>query len=478
MVVGELTTKVDLAVIGAGPGGYTAAIRAAQLGMDVVLIEKGKLGGICTNAGCIPSKALIHVSEVYDQAASSGGHDMGIVEESPIGIDLLKAQEWKDGIVRSLRDGIASLCRLNGVEIIDGRAFFNDSTSLTVETEAGSRKIEFKHAIIATGTKIKEVAGLGTDHNSVIDSDDVFALKNLPGRFLVYGGGYIAVEMASLFSRIGSRVTVVYRGERLLRQMDPEITEALTKKLVADGVEIIFNSVIARLEKDKTDGQTQSAIVKTPDGEKKIPFDKLLIATGRVVDLDGLGIEKTKVKLDQDGQIATDETCRTSDERIYAVGDVAQGPKLAHKAFRQGKIAAECIAGLKSAYDNRAVPAVVFSNPQVGVVGMTEQEAKDLGIKVKIGRMPYTALGAAKVRGNSYGFVKIVADQDDRVLGVHIVGEAARMMMGEAALAIEMGAKLQDITSTIHVHPTMSEALSECAEDALGISIHHYRGKK
>jgi dihydrolipoamide dehydrogenase len=470
MVMGQLTTKTDVAVIGGGPAGYTAAIRAAQLGMDVLLVEKDRLGGCCTNVGCIPSKALIHAAELKHAAESDGAKKMGI--DAKVGFDFRKAMAWKDAVVGDLRNGIGTLLKLNGVEVVKGRAFFTSSDSLSVATEAGPRAIEFRKAIIATGSTAKGLGNVPFDHEGIIDSDDVFALAGLPERLVIYGGGYIAVEMASMFLKFGSRVTILYRGERLLRNMEPEISDALLKGMTKLGGEVLFRSEIVRCE-------GKAAIVKTPDGEKRVGFDRLLVAVGREPYLEGLGLEKTKVKVNEDGLIAVDGTMRTGDASIYAIGDIVPGPQLAHKAFREAKVAAEAIAGLKSAFDNEGIPMAVFSDPEIASVGLTEEEAKAKGHKVAAGKMPLTASGRAKTMGRAEGFVKIVADAGSgAVLGVHIAGAGAGDLIAEGTLALEMGAMLEDLAGTIHAHPTMPEALMEAAEDALGKAIHLYRGKK
>ncbi|VVC02555.1 Dihydrolipoyl dehydrogenase [Candidatus Bilamarchaeum dharawalense] len=466
MVMGELTTRVDVAVIGAGPGGYTAAIRAAQLGLDVVLIEKNKIGGCCTNVGCIPSKALIHAATVKFEAEHAA--NMGI--DAEIKLDFAKTQKWKDGVVEKLRNGIEMICRFNGVDVIKGKAFFTSSNTLSVQTENGMRDIEFKNVIIATGTRIKELPNLPQDHKKVISSDDIFSLDKLPQRLIVVGGGYIAIEMACLFTKFGSRVVVIYRGSRLLKKLEPEISITLARKMKEIGCEIVFDGEVESV-------QGNVANVKAPDGIRKLEFDKLLITTGRVPDYEGLGLDKTKVSVNTEGLIEVDNTMRTKDEKIFAIGDIVAGPQLAHKAFRQGKVAAEVIANQKSAFDNVAIPSVVFSEPEIATVGLTEQEANEQGHKIKIGRMPYTSSGKAKTMDKTDGFVKIVANEDGLVLGVHVIGFGAADLIAEATLAIEMGATLEDLALTIHTHPTMPEALAEAAEEALGQAIHLYKGK-
>jgi len=465
MVMGQLVTDVDVAVIGAGPGGFTAAIRAAQLGLDVVLIEKDKIGGVCTNVGCIPSKALIHAADVKHDAETAEG--MGI--KAKISLDLKKTQAWKKKVVKELTDGIATLCRLNGLEVIKGKAFFTSSNKLSVQTESSPREFNFKKAIIATGTVPRELKHLPVDHERIIDSDDALSLTEVPKHLIIVGGGYIAAEMANMYLKFGSKVTVVYRGERLLKHMEPEISEALLKGIKNLGGEVLFKSDVESTEGNK-------AVIKTPEGKKTLEFDKLLLAIGRIPYTEGLGLEKTKVKLDK-SIIQVDETMKTADDNIYAVGDIAPGPQLAHKAFRQAKVAAEAAAGKKSAFDNAAVPAVVFSDPEIASVGLSETEAKE-HYKVIVGKMPFTASGRAKTINRKEGFVKIVADEHGVLLGAQIVGAGAGQLIAELALALEMAATLEDIALTIHTHPTLPEAVAEAAEDALGEAIHLYRGKK
>lgn len=464
MVVGELSTKTDVAVIGSGPGGYNAAIRAAQLGLDVILVEKNQIGGTCTNVGCIPSKALIHAADVMHGAESKAAKSMGI--EAKVKLDFKKTQQWKKGVVSDLSNGIKTLCKLNGVEIMKGRAFFKSSNTLSVEAEHGLSGIEFKKAIIATGTAVRELKHLPFDHKRIIDSDDALSLTAVPKRLLVIGGGYIAVEMASMYLKLGSKVTIIYRGERLLKRMEPKISGVLLKGIEELGGEVLFKSTV----------ESAKGGVATVKG-KKINFDKMLVAVGRVPYLEGLGLDKTKVKLGEDGRIPVDATMKTSDENIYAIGDVVPGPQLAHKAFREGKVAAEAIAGKKSAFDNVAIPMVVFSEPEIASVGLTEEQAKQ-SHKVKVGKMPFSASGKAKCINKTKGFVKVIADEKDVLLGVHVIGPGAGNIIAEATLALEMGAMLEDLAVTIHAHPTLPEALAEAAEDALGQAIHLYRGKK
>jgi dihydrolipoamide dehydrogenase len=467
LVMGELATRTDLAVIGGGPGGYTAAIRAAQLGLDVMLIEKGHIGGCCTNVGCIPAKALIHMAGRKHDAESGKAKEMGI--NATILFDFKKAQEWKAGVVKDLRDGIATLCKLNGVEVMKGKAFFTSSKTLSVETESGLRTVEFGKAVIASGTSINGLENLPFDHERIIDSDDIFELESLPASMVIVGGGYIAVEMAALFAKLGTKVSIVYRGDRLLRNMEPELGSAALRGLASIGIDILFKSEVARVEGNQ-------AVVMTDGVERRLLFDRMLVAAGRTPHFEALGLEKTGVKLDASGLIAVDSAMKTNDTNIYAVGDAVSGPQLAHKAFRQGKVAAEAAAGLKSAFDNVAIPMVVFAEPELAAVGMTEEEAKKQGYGIIIGKFPFSASGKARTMAKTEGFVKIIADSaGGLVLGVHIAGAEAGTLIAEAALAIEMGAQLEDLAATIHAHPTMPESVMEAAEDALGRGIHMYR---
>ncbi len=461
MVVGELPESAELLVIGGGPGGYTTAIRAAQLGLDVTLVEKDGLGGLCTNAGCIPSKALIHGASLYHEIKNS--RDLGIRANPEI--DMKKLQEWNMGVISSLVKGLERLCKMNKVRVIKGKAGFRSSDKADIRTSKGIVHFSFDKAVIATGTDIREMGRIPFDHERVIDSDDALFLKDIPGKLLIIGGGYIAAEMATLYSMLGSEVTIIYRGSRLLRRMEKELGAVLESGLEELGCKIIYND-----EVNSVDGRT--AHLKSG---KKLNFDKLLVAIGRVIDHSDLGLENTKVKTDRQGRILTDQALKTSDNNIYAVGDVIGGKQLAHKAFREAKVAAEAIAGMKSAFDNAVIPSVVFSRPVLASAGLTEAKAREEGYRVRIGKIPLSASGRARTMNKKEGFVKIVADSEGVVLGVHIASPHADSMVSEAALAIEMGALLEDLALTIHPHPTMSEALSEAAEDALGRSIHMYR---
>ena len=471
MVVGELTTNCDVAVIGGGPGGYVAAIRCAQLGLETVLIEKGQLGGVCTNEGCIPSKALIHAADIAFEAGHS--ENLGIVSKTRI--DFRKMQKWKDDVVSGLQNGIAGLCKNYGVDIVKGRAFFTSSNKLTVETDHGPADYDFKNAVIATGSVPTALQGLEYDHKWIIDSSDALALAKVPRRLLVVGGGYIGIEMATMYAKLGSKVTIIYRGERILRQLEPELGIEVQRGLPLLGIELLLNSNIVSW---KAKGKKAYAAVKIGNSTKKVLFDKILVAVGHEPFTKDLGLGKTKVQLDDHGFIKVDAQRRTTDPNIFAVGDVAGGPMLAHKAFREGKVAAEVIAGKKSAFDNIAIPFVVFSDPELASTGMGEEEARRSGYVVKAARFPLSASGRARTTGTKAGFVKLVSDADSGViLGAHIAAPNASDLISELSLAIEMGAQLEDVAATIHPHPTLSESVMEAAEDGLGKTVHIYKQK-
>ncbi len=472
MVVGELTTNCDVAIIGAGPGGYVAALRCSQLGLETVLIEKGSLGGVCTNQGCIPSKALIHAASIAYSAAHS--QNLGITSKTKL--DFRKMQKWKDGVVSGLSSGIAGLCKNSGVDVVQGRAFFTSSSKITVETSHGPADYEFKHAIIATGSVPSVMKGLEFDHKFIIDSSDALSLKAIPKDIIVVGAGYVGIEMATLFAKLGSRVTIVYRGPSILRHMEPELGMEVQRKLASLGIALYLNSSVAEWKKK---GKIAFAKVVGKDGKgKNVRFEKMLIAVGHEPYTKELGLDKTQVRLDEKGFIKVDSQRRTTDPNIFAVGDVAGAPMLAHKAFREAKVAAEAIAGKKSAFDNMAIPLVVFSDPELASTGMGEEAAAKAGYKIKVARFPLSASGRARAMDAGPGFVKIVADSETGVvLGAHVAAPNASELISELSLAVEMAAQLEDIAATIHPHPTLSESVMESAEEGLGKSVHMARRK-
>jgi dihydrolipoamide dehydrogenase len=466
MVVGELMTNVDVAIIGGGPGGYVAAIRCAQLGLDTLLVEKDRLGGICTNAGCIPSKALIHAANINWDATHS--QNLGISAKTKI--DFKKLIKWKAEVVDGLVSGIGMLCKKNGVDVVQGTASFHSQNEIVVQTKHGPTHYKFKNAIIATGSIPREIKGLERDHKFIIDSTDALELKQIPKEFVVYGAGYIGIEMAIMYAKLGSKVTIVYRGDKILRHLEPELGSAVQDNLKNLGINLRLNSTIDSWKKKGAKG---SAIVNSGSKKKKLSFDKLLVAVGTVPYTESLNLEKTQVQLNEKGFIKINGKRQTTDPNIYAIGDVAGAPLLAHKAFREGKVVAEIIAGKPSAYDNVAIPLVVFSDPELASTGLGEKQAKAAGYNVLVSRFPLSASGKARTLDTKAGFVKLISDKDSGILlGAYIASPNASELISELSLAVEMAAQLEDVAATIHPHPTLSESIMEAAEVGLNSAVH------
>jgi dihydrolipoamide dehydrogenase len=467
MVMGDIITGCDVLVIGGGPGGYTAAIRASQLGKDVILAEKYDLGGVCVYRGCIPSKALIHTANfIYDMKNPGAGI------KSSVEFDFKKLQQWKFEVVKKLRDGIGFLCKKYGVQVIKGEAYLESSDKARVTLPDGETStLKFENAIVATGSRPQEFPGFPFDGKVIISSNEALSLMKVPEDMVIIGAGYIGIELGTMYSKLGTKVKIIQRSSRILTKFDPELAEVVSQKMKKLGMEVYLNSKPEGMRKEK-----DKAVVTISDKEGKkteLTADKILIAVGVKPNSEGIGLENTKVELDEKGFIKVDEKRQTADAKIYAVGDVAGAPFLAHKAFREGKVAAEVIAGLPSAFDNRAVPETVFSDPEIACVGMDEESAKASGFEISTGRFPLRASGSALTLDRTEGFVKIVANKKNgEILGIHIAGANASMLISEASLAVEMAAFLEDVATTIHPHPTLPEAIAEAAEAALGKVIH------
>jgi len=467
MVMGDIETGCDVLVIGGGPGGYTAAIRASQLGKDVILVEKYDLGGVCVFRGCIPSKILIHAANVIYDIRNPG--NIGI--KSSVEFDYKKIQQNRFQIVKKLKDGIATLCKKYGVQVIKGEASFESSDKARITLPDGTNStFKFENAIIATGSYPQEIPGFAFDGKLIINSNDALGLMKVPEDLVIIGAGYIGVELGTMFAKLGSKVKIVQRSSRILTRFDPEMVEVVSQKMKTLGIEICYNCrpLGLRVEKNKA----VLTIVDDDGKESELTGDKLFVAVGVSPNNKDLGLENTKVQLDETGFIKVDEKRRTTDPKIYAVGDIAGPPLLAHKALREGKIAAEVIAGLPSAFDNRAIPLAIFSDPEIAVVGLDEESARKNGFEIKTGKFPFHASGSALAMDRTEGFVKVVAKTNGEILGMHIVGLNASMMISEASHSIEMAAFLEDLAGTIHPHPTLPEALAEAAEAALGKVIH------
>jgi dihydrolipoamide dehydrogenase len=468
MVVGELTEETDLLVIGGGPGGYVAAFRAADLGLQTTLVEQDPLlGGVCLREGCIPSKALLHVAHLIESAAAAKDFGVGF---PPPKIDLDKLRGWKQSVVDKLSGGINTLARKRNVQVIQGHARFEDSRTVRVE---GGGRLKFKNAIIATGSRPKALPETVLPPDCGIDSSGALELTDVPKSLLVIGGGYIGLELGQVYAALGSRVTVIEALDRILTGPDEDLARPLVARLKKQ-FEAIYTG--ASLEAARKVGR-QIEVTFTHAGElHTVKFERVLVSVGRRPNSDDLGLEHTKVKVNGQGFIEVDPARRTADPRIYAIGDVAGNPMLAHKASREGIVAAEAIAGRPSAFDVRAIPAVVYTSPQVAWCGLTGTEAKQGEVEIKVGKFPWGASGRAIAMGRPEGLTKVIADaKTGRVLGVGIVGEGAGDLIAEAVLAIEMGAVAEDLSLTIHPHPSTSETLMEAAEDVLGTAIHMLR---
>ncbi|MFQ6104743.1 MAG: dihydrolipoyl dehydrogenase [Candidatus Glassbacteria bacterium] len=468
MVVGEIRTVTDTLILGAGPGGYVAAIRASQLGREVTLVEREESpGGICLNHGCIPSKALIHAANFYHSTLHS--EKMGIRAGS-VGLDMKALQEWKRGVVNKLTDGVRKLLVGNGIQVVRGNLNFTDDHTARVETDGGVSILEFKNLVIASGSHPVELEELKFDGEGIISSRQALELEEVPDTLLVVGGGYIGLELGTVYAKLGSRVTVVELLDGLLPGTDTELVRVVDRRLKKLGVKVMLESRVAGCEKLPEGYRVD---VQGKKGSSQLEASKILVTVGRKPNTSGFGLEKTGVELDDRGFIKVDNRMRTNVSHIYAIGDVAGEPLLAHKASKEAIVAVENIAGLSSAKDWLLIPSVIFTDPEIATAGMGEDEAKEKGYEVVIGKFPFAASGRALTMGEFDGFVKIVASEGDgRVLGVHIVGPDASNCISEAAIAIELTATLEDVALTVHPHPTLPESLMEAAEVALGRPIH------
>lgn len=466
--MGEETLQTQLAVIGGGSGGYSAAFRAADLGLEVALInEEERLGGVCLLRGCIPSKIYLEITELLNEAGEAA--DWGIEFGKPK-IDLDAFRSRKEKIVGRLVKGLEMLCEQRDIELIHGRAVFENSQRVHLEN-ADLDGVEFEHAILATGSRPMPLDGAEFNQNGrIMDSTRALSLPDIPERLLVVGGGYIGLELASVYTSLGSRVTIVELTEGLLPGTDRELVKPLQRKGEEYFEAMYFNTRVTEFDEDEKEVRVKL------DGEADSPeqsFDRVLIAVGRQPNTDGIGLENTSVKLDENGFVQVDERRRTDDEHVFAVGDITGEPMLAHKAMYEGKVAAEVIAGEPSAYDVRSVPAIVYTDPQLAWTGLDQAQAKEQDIPVEIGRFPWSASGRALAKGSSNGLTKLVFEADtNRLLGMGIVGRGAETMISEGALAIEMGAVAEDLALTVHPHPTLSETESEAADAFLGSAIH------
>jgi dihydrolipoamide dehydrogenase len=460
--------KVEVVVIGAGPGGYVAGIRLGQLKKKTLVIEKAAPGGVCLNVGCIPSKALINAAKLYEKAGHAG--EMGI-RASGVTVDFGQLQKWKESVVGKLTSGVRQLLKANGCDYRQGTATLLSPRTVRL-IEQGSEKeilVETEHVVIATGARPVQIPSLPFDGQHIVDSTGALAFAELPKRLVVVGAGYIGMEIGTLYAKFGSKVTFVEALPTILAGSDPECVQVVARKAKKLGMEILLEAKAKGLV-DK-DGD-MALTVETKDGVVEVATDKVLVAVGRRPNIDDIGLEIAGVKT-AGGFITVDRQMRTSVPNIFAIGDVAGQPMLAHKASREAEVAAEAIAEKPATMDAAVIPAVVFTDPEIASAGLTGEEAQKQGHKIKVGKFPFTALGRAIANLDTDGFAKVVKDADSgQVLGVHVVGSGAGDLISEAALAIEMGAAAADLGMTIHPHPTLSEAIMEAAKAAEGEAIH------
>ena len=468
MVMGELEQECEVLVIGSGPGGYAAAFRAADLGLDVTMVDSAQRpGGVCLYKGCIPSKTFLFLSElIYDARRAES---MGIVFGRPR-IDITALREWKGKVIETMAQGLVSLSNRRGVQMLQGRAQFEGSNAVRLY-DAEVSHIKFRHAIIATGSRPIAFPGTAFKPGSrIMSSTGALAMADVPQRLLVIGGGYVGLELGTVYAALGSRVSLVELRDGLLPGVDADLVKPLQQRL-----NTLFENIQLRTKvvSMKETGGGVEVILEGNAEKKEQRFDRVLVAIGREACSRDIGLENTGVELDQKGFIKVDDHQRTSDERIFAAGDVAGGMMLAHKASREGKVAAEVIAGQPSAFDVRAIPAVVYTDPQIAWCGLTEEQAKKENIPIAVQRFPWKFSGRAATMGAPEGLTKIIVDsQTGRILGVGIVGRHTEGLISEGVLAIEMGALAEDMALSIHPHPTLSETEGEAAELYLGSATH------
>ena len=454
-------------VVGGGPGGYVTAIRAGQLGLDVVLAEQGGrdggLGGTCLNVGCIPSKALIHAAELFHQAVEQAARaPLGIRVERPT-LELPRTMEWKDGVVGRLTGGVGALLKRHHVKILQGRAELLDGKSCRIDTDTGPQLVRAEHVVLATGSEPVPLPGLPFG-GKVISSTEALSLGEVPGRLVVVGGGYIGLELGTAWAKLGAKVTVVEAEDRLLPIYDAELVRPVLRRLKALGVEVLTGTRAAGLSAD--------GLALAGEGGRSLPADRILVATGRRARLEGFGLER--LDLTMAGHfVAVDERCATSMRNVWAVGDLTGEPMLAHRAMAQGVVVAESIAGHRRVFDAGVIPAVCFTDPEIVSVGLSPDAARQAGREIVTAQFPFQANGRALGMAAEEGFVRVVARADNHlVLGVAAVGSGVSELSAAFGLALEMGARLEDIGGTIHAHPTLGEAFHEASLRALGEALH------
>jgi dihydrolipoamide dehydrogenase len=464
-----MSNDYEAIVIGGGPGGYVAAIRLGQLGVKTLCVEKEAMGGVCLNWGCIPSKALIAAANLANKVRNAG--HMGITVKD-LQVDVPKMQQWKEGIVKKLTGGVTSLVKGSGGTIALGQAKITGPNSVEVTSADGTKEAytASKGIIVATGAQMIQIPGFEPDGNLVITAREAVSLQSAPKSMVLIGGGVIGLELGMVYQKLGTKITVVEMMDQLLPGTDPDLVRVVQKHLKKDGADIHLQSKAVKLE--RSDGAAKVTI-ETKGTQQVVEAEKVLVAVGFKPNSSGIGLDDVGVKLDARGHVVVDDQMRTNVPSIFAIGDVAGMPYLAHKASKEGEIAAEVIAGHKSARDYRGMPAAIFTDPEIATVGMSEAEAAARGKKVKIGKFPFAASGRAMAVSETDGFIKVIIDEaDHQLLGVAIVGPEASDLISESALALEMCAFAEDVALTVHPHPTLGEGVMEAFKQALGEAIH------
>lgn len=470
-------SQFDVCVIGSGPGGYVAAIRCAQLGLKTAVVEREKLGGVCLNIGCIPSKAMIGAAHMLHRMQHDAS-EMGLEFSGGVKVNMKKLKTWKQSVCDRMSGGVEGLLKGNGVDIIAGEAEFTSANELKVTGSDSTTSIQAKNFIVATGSRPIEIPGFEYDEKTVMSSTGALALEKVPKSMIVIGGGYIGLEIGSYISKLGTQVDILEAGPALLNGVvEKDVAQLVSRKLKKDGINVHLKAFAKSYKKS---GNSVEVTAEVDGAEKKFKAEKILVTVGRKPNADQMNLKGIGLEIDEKGFVKTDSQRRTNVPHIYAIGDITCQPMLAHKASHEGVLVAEVIAGHNRAYDVKTVPAVMFTDPEIASAGMLESEARDKGYTdLKISKFPFAANGKAVSMMETDGFVKMIADaKTNVVLGVHIVGPEASNLISEAALAIEMGATLEDIALTIHPHPTLGETMMEAAEATLGHAIHIVQKKR
>lgn len=462
--------EYDVVVLGGGPAGYPCAIRLGQLKQKVVCVEEEEYGGVCLNWGCIPSKALISTAHLYTKAQSAEVQGLRFASAE---VDVGKMQDWKNGIVKKLTGGVRQLLKANGSDVLEGRGRLLNANTVEVKGKDGQTHVlkAKKGIVVSTGSATIQIPGFEFDGQRVIGAREAVSLRSIPKRLVVVGGGVIGLELGMVYQAFGSQLTVVELTPNLLPGIDRDCVAVVERQLTKHGATVYKNTKAEGVEK-RSDGSI-GVRVTTEQGPKTIDCDVVLVAVGMKPRSRGIGLEEAGVQIDQRGFVKTDELCRTNVPGVYAVGDVSGAPMLAHKASKEGEVCAEVIAGLHAGKDWVTIPSIVFTDPEIASVGITEQEAKAEGLEVRVGKFPFSILGRAMSIRETDGFVKVISEKgSSRVVGIHIVGPSASDLISEAALALELVATAEDLALTVHPHPTLGEALMEASAAALGHAIH------